>query len=171
MQKWTQTDTGLLRPAKFLTIIFVLIRLFQSNSEAATTGAITLSGVVPASTAVVVTPVAPYNNLTLSTLQTNLLVATVNEQNNTTLGYNLTLSSANAGKLKNGVVGQITYTARYNSVAVTLAVAPVNITTQGSQIAVVNVNKNFDISYAATPTASSMAGTYTDTLTFTIIAN
>lgn len=149
----------------------MLIKLSPSISEAAVTGTITLAGIVPASTAIIVTPVAPYNNLVLSTAQTNLLVATVNEQNNTTLGYSVTLSSTNAGKLKNGTLGQITYTARYNSTSVTLSVAPIVVTTQGAQSAVVNVIKNFDVSYAATPAISTMAGTYSDTLTFTIIAN
>lgn len=140
-------------------------------AEAATTGTVTISGVIPASTSILVTSQAPYNSLVLSSAQTNLVLAVVNEQNNTPLGYNVTLASANAGKLKNGAIGQIVYTARYNGVAATLSVAPVNVTTQGAQLSIVNINKNFDITYAATPTASVMAGTYSDTLTFTIIAN
>lgn len=140
-------------------------------SYAALTGSITISGSISAATAIVVSTVAGYNSLDLTTTATDQNVATVREINNTAAGYSVTLTSANAGKLKNGSLGQVTYTAKYNGSAVTLAASPQTVTTQGSQSAVVNVVKNFAISYTGTAAQDLMVGTYSDTLTFTIAAN
>lgn len=159
--KHTRTRTALLVATLFIS----------SQAFAALTGSITIQGTVAAATAIVVNAQTGYNSLNLHANQTNLVVATVDESNNTTLGYAVTLSSANAGKLKNGGLGEVTYTARYNSAAVSLTVTPVTITSQGAQTSVVNISKNFDISYTGIPAVNLMAGAYSDTLTFTIAAN
>lgn len=139
--------------------------------HAALTGSITLQGSVGAATAIVVTPQNNYNALDLATTVSNLNVANVREINNTAAGYKVTLVSANAGKLKNGTLGQVSYTAKYNGNAVTLSASPQQITNQGPQTGVVNVVKAFTINYTGTPAADLMVGTYSDTLTFTIAAN
>lgn len=150
---------------------YLLFLFFATSALAATSGLITIQGVVPKVVAVTVTGVAPFNALDLTTTQTNLPVANINEQSNDTNGYTVTASSANAGQLKNGAVGSIAYTARYNAVSFALTVTPVAITTVAISAAVVNVTKSLTISYTGTPSASNMSGTYSDTLTFTIAAN
>ena len=140
-------------------------------AQAATVGAIILQGVVPKVVSIAVVGVSPYNTLDLTTTQVNLPVANATEQSNDLSGYTVTLSSANAGSLKNGALGSIAYTAKYNAVTVTLSATPVTITNVASQVAVVNTTKPFTISYTGVPYVSILSGTYSDTLTFTISAN
>jgi hypothetical protein len=170
MQKLTQTDTLLLRLTKFLTIIFVLIRLLPSASEAASTGTLTLQGVVPNVTSITVTPVSGYNTLDFSVTQTNLVVAQVTEENNTSVGYAVTVSSLNGGALKNGS-SSIPYTARYGGSGFSLTALGTQVTNVSSQASVVSTAKNLDISYTGAPHSQRVSGTYSDTLTFTIQGN
>ncbi len=142
-----------------------------SSSFAALVGSIVLQGIVPATTAITVVGVSPFNSLDLTTTQANLNIASITEQNNTALGYTVKLTSANSGLLKNGTLGQIAYTAKYNAVSVVLSTTPVTVTNQGPQLTPVNVNKSMSISYTGVPSASLMQGNYTDTLTFTIASN
>ncbi len=151
------------------TLITVMI--ISTNALAATVGSITLSGNIPGATAIVVVAEAGYDSLDLSTTQTNTKIATVREINNTAAGYAVTLASTNSGALKNGSVGSITYSATYNDVSVTLSSTPVTVTSQGAQSSIINVTKDLDISYKGVNTEDYMAGTYSDTLTFTISAN
>lgn len=149
-------------------LIFTMI---SSNAFAALSGSITLTGHVNSATSITVTPQNNYNALDLTVNTTDLVVAAVREKNNTAAGYTVTLASANSGKLKNGAVGEVTYSGKYNGSAVTLSSTPQNVTTQGAQTGIVNVVKNFSITYTGTPEADLMVGDYTDTLTFTIAAN
>lgn len=147
------------------------VTLSSSLASAQTTGTITLSGSVPAATAIVVTGVGTFNNLDLTTTQSNLQVANVREINNTPNGYTVRMTSANGGLLKNGSIGSLTYTARYNGVAANLNTSPVTVTNASASTSVVNVLKPLTISYTGVSADSLMAGTYSDTLTFTITAN
>lgn len=149
----------------------VLGLVCTASAHAVLTGSVTIQGAVGAATAIVVTPQNNYNSLDLATTVSDLTVANVREINNTAAGYTVTLTSANSGQLKNGSLGQIAYTAKYNTAAVTLSSTPQVITTQGAQTGVVNVLKAFAISYTGTPAQDLMVGTYSDTLTFTIAAN
>ncbi len=150
-------------------IAFVL--LISSVCYGATNGAVIIQGIVPKVVSITVAGVAPFNALDLTTTVANLPVANVTEDSNDLAGYTVTLSSANAGSLKNGAAGSMAYTARYNAVVVALTVAPVAITTVASQAAVVNTVKSFTISYTGIPSVSMLSGTYSDALTFTIAAN
>lgn len=150
--------------------MIAVMSLLSPGVFAATTGSVTLSGTVAASTAIVVTGQNNFNNLDLSTSTTDLTVATVREINNTSNGYTVTMTSQNAGQLKNGAVGQVAYTAKYNGTAATLSAIPQTVTTAGPSGTVVNVLKNFQITYTGQPAGSLMQGTYSDTLTFTITA-
>lgn len=139
-------------------------------SNAATTGSITISGVVPKVVSITVTSVAGFNTLDLTSTQTALTVANVQEQSNDSLGYSVTIASANAGKLVNGS-NNIAYAAKYNNVSFTLSTTPVTVTTQRAQTVVVNTTKPLTIAYTGVPSANMMSGTYSDTLTFTVSAN
>lgn len=154
-----------------LLLLLPFVFLLYSYAHSATTGSITISGTVPSATAIVVTPSLGYNNLNLTTTVSDLVVCQVREINNTVNGFNVTLSSANSGQLKNGTLGQKAYTAKYNGSSVTLTASPVNITTQGSQTGIVNQLKDFSISYTGSPSEDYMQGTYSDILTFTIQSN
>lgn len=147
-------------------LLFLLFTL--STAHAATSGTLTLSGTIATVVSVAITPQVGYNALNLAANATNQVVASVNESSNNPLGYKVKLSSANAGKLVNGS-NQFTYTARYDSVAVTLSTTPQVVTNVASQSSTVSVNKNVDVSF--TGSSSLMAGTYTDTLTVAIEAN
>lgn len=136
----------------------------------ATTGSITISGAVPGATAIVVNSQAGYNNLDLSASPVDLQVASVREINNTANGYSVTLTSTNSGQLKNGSNG-ISYTAKYNNVSVTLSSTPSVVSTGAPSNTIVNVVKPFTISYTGAASETMLAGTYSDTLTFTISAN
>lgn len=148
-----------------------LVFFSATTALTATTGAITLAGTVPRATAIVVTGSGDYNALDLETTTTDLTVASVREINNTAAGYAVTLTSTNGGKLKNGTVGEITYTAKYDSASVTLSTSAETITTGAASSSVVNVTKAFSISYTGADSSERMEGTYSDDLTFTISAN
>lgn len=150
---------------------YILLFLIPSLSFAATNGSIFLSGYIPKVVSVVVTPVVGYNNLDFTTTATNLVVANITEQSNVTTGYTVTCSSSNAGLFKNGLVDSIPYTAKYNGTSFSLSSTPVVISNNGSTNSVVNVTKPLTINYTGVSHADKMDGTYSDTLTFTIIAN
>ena len=154
-----------------LTPIALVTVLISIGAQAATTGSITISGTVPAATAIVVTPVAGYNALDLATTAVDQQVATVREINNTANGYTVTLASANSGSLVNGVIGSVGYSAKYDGGSVTLSNTPQTVTNAGPSSSVVNVLKSFDVSFTGTAPEDLMQGTYSDTLTFTIQAN
>ena len=151
-------------------LLIVVSTTAAASAFAATTGGITLQGTIAPATAITVTGTAPYNSLDLNTTQTNLLVANVREVNNTSTGYTVKLSSANNGLLANGAADSIAYTATYNDSAVSLTSTPVAVTQSAPQNVVVNTQKPFKISYTGVTDDSKMAGSYTDTLTFTISA-
>lgn len=154
-----------------ILIVAGMFGLLVNQSLAATTGNITISGVVSAATAIVVNSVAGYNSLDLSTTASDQAVANVREINNTTNGYTVTLTSQNSGLLKNGTLGSVSYSAKYNGSSVSLSSTPVTITNGAASNSVVNVVKSFQISYTGTAASNLMVGTYSDTLTFTIAAN
>lgn len=154
--------------AKKFTLPLLAVSLASASALAASSGQITLQGNVAQATNIVVTGQGNYNALDLTTSASDLLVAKVREINNTSAGYTVKLTSTNAGKFKNGVLGQVAYTAKYNGSNVTLSATPQIITTQGTQSGVINVLKEFKISYTGQAAENLMAGTYSDTLTFTI---
>lgn len=157
---------------KKLSLMLSLVSILAAGqAQAALTGNVTIQGTVAAATAITVTSVTGYNSLDLSSSQTNLLVANIREVNNTAAGYSVTLTSSNAGSLKNGSIGSLAYTATYDDVAVTLSSTPQTVTTGGASTAVVNTVKPFKISYTGTAAENLMQGSYSDTLTFTIAAN
>lgn len=144
-------------------MLLSLLLLFSSPTLAAQTGQVQISGVIPQQVSIVVTPIAG-TTLDLTAPGTNIPVATVREVSNASGGYTVTLTSQSGGKL-----GSLTYTARYDGATVTLATSAQNVTTQGVQTLPVNLLKTLDVSHPAG--TSLLAGTYQDTLTFTISAN
>jgi hypothetical protein len=148
-----------------------LLTLTASASFAASTGTLLLQGVVPERISLSVTPQAIASTLDLTTSQTDLVVASVNEQSNSNSGYKVTISSANLSKLKRaGGADVLAYTMKYNGSAVALTSAA-GTTLTNAAAAAVNVNKGVSISYSGAAAELMIEGTYADTVTFTIAAN
>jgi hypothetical protein len=149
-----------------------LLALAAAPARAATTGSanITIQGSIPTSVGITVVGSGSYNNLALTSAASDLQVAVVTEKSNDTAGYTVTMASANAGAFKNGALGTITYTAKYNGTAVTLSATPQTVTDTSSATALVNAAKNVSVSFAAQVPDSLVAGAYSDQLTFAIAA-
>lgn len=143
---------------------------FSSLALAATTGSVTIQGNVAKAVSIQVTGVGTFNNLDLTQNATDLQVASVVEKSNVQAGYTVTLASSNAGLLKNGALGSLAYTAKYNGTSVTLSATPQTVTNAGTSTVLVNATKPMTVSYAGQNAETLMSGTYSDTLTFTIAA-
>lgn len=152
----------------FLASAFLAL---STSSFAATTGTLLLQGTVVQKISLAITPQAIASTLDLSTTQTDLAVASVNEQSNSKTGYKLTIASANLSKLKRTDGSDVfSYTMKYNGSAVALtSVAGTTITNASAASA--NVNKSVTISYTGIAPELMVEGTYADTVTFTIAAN
>ena len=155
----------------FLILIMALVGM---SLFAATTGTLTLTGIVAASTNITVTPQTGYNTLDLNTTQTNFLVAVVNEQSNDHLGYTVAVASfnlANAGTqpfFKDIASGNtLNYSLQYKGIAVVFAGGTATVTDVNANTAAIGVNNNLNVSYTGSD-ALSASNSYADTLTFTI---
>lgn len=134
---------------------------------ALTTGTITLTGVVAEAIDIAIVTDANASSLDLAVDTTNLIVATITEKSNVNAGYSVTLSSANSVVLQ-GSTTSLAYTLEYDNVAINFVGADATIT---DSVLITNssgVSKNLTISY--TGDAGLPADTYSDILTFTIIA-
>jgi hypothetical protein len=151
---------------------FILISsmVLSTTTFAATSGTLLLQGVVAQKLSIAVTPAAAASALDLSTSQTNLTVASVNEKSNSKTGYKVTITSANAGNLKRTDGADVfAYSMKYGGSAVSLS--GVGTTFSQASAASVNVNKDISISYTGVAAESMVEGTYADTLTLNIAAN
>jgi hypothetical protein len=171
----SKLSAGVVIIASMALIMGTALWLSGHEAQAATSGQIVISGTVAANTAILVTPMTGYNTLNLAAGGTNVQVATVRETNNTRQGYTVTLTSANAGHLKNiqssTTVGDVAYTARYNGSPATLSSSGATVTTQATQNGVVSLDKILDVSFAADASGQLVSGSYTDTLTLVIAGN
>lgn len=156
---------------KKLLIATSLLTL-TTTSFAATSGTLLLQGIVAKKVNIVVTPTAVASALVLETSQTDLKVATANEQSNSSTGYKVTVSSANLGKLKRTDGSEVfSYTLKYGGSAVGLSTAAGSVVTNSSSASVVNANKDMSISYTGVAAETMVEGTYADTLTVNIASN
>ena len=146
--------------------------LLTSSSFAATTGTLLLKGNVPVALSITVNANTGVNDaLDLSTSQTDLTVATVNEKSNSITGYKITIQSQNSSVLKNGTLDSLAYTLKYDGQAVDLSSGNAVEAKNSATAAVINTSSDVQISYTGKPAAEMVQGDYTDTLTFTISAN
>lgn len=132
-----------------------------------------IGGVIPVYTALEGKCIDGCKELSLTSGVTDKTVMQVSEHNNSILGYTVKMYSSNSGKLKNQFVGSalIPYTAKYNGVPVALSSAGTTVTNQGPQTTAINLTKDLKISVAAQPASTTLAGYYSDTVTFEISAN
>ena len=152
-------------------LITSALSVFTLTSFAATQGTLLLQGTISQVLSLSVQAEAGVNNaLDLTNTESDLKVAEVTEQTNSNTGYKILVKTANAGKLKNGSLGQVSYTMKYDGSAVALA----STDTQAKSVAtggVYNNTSDVEISYTGQSAASLTQGTYSDTVTFTIQAN
>lgn len=153
---------------KIVGILIVLAALFiAAPAFALTTGTLNLQGTVGNNVAIVVTTYAAAGTLDLNTTTTDLAIGSVNEKSNVV--YTVTVASGNNGFLHDTVsLDNLAYTLSYNGGAYfTPTTGGVTITGPSAAAAVgAGVDKEVEIAFTAD--AGIDAGTYTDTLTFTI---
>lgn len=154
----------------FKGITVLAIASVSASVFAATSGTLILKGTVPALLSISVTPEALASTLPLDTTQVDSKVATVNEVSNSNTGYQVSISSANQGKLVHETVGtsSINYSLKYDGSSVNLSTGEdFTYATAAS----VNANKDLDISYTGVSHGNLIQGDYADTVTLTISAN
>jgi hypothetical protein len=160
-------------PREWILLLFLALFLAGGAAQAASSGTLVISGTVPLVNDLVITPVAGVNtSLNITGGASNLTVANVAETSNNGTGYTVTLSSANAGQLSlsSDATKNTTYQVSYNSGAyATPTVAAATVKTISSLSALTTNTSSVRVNVTAFATAP--AGTYSDTLTFAIVAN
>jgi hypothetical protein len=137
--------------------------------HAATSGTLNLTGTVDEVVSIEVTAESVASNLDLESDQTDLKVATVEENSNSSTGYTVSIDSANSGTLvRTGGSETFSYSMEYDGDTVDLTSTD---TFSNSSAASVSVNKDVTISYTGEDASSMVAGDYEDTVTFSIAAN
>lgn len=148
---------------------------------AATTGAVTPKGTVPAILEVSVTPTVGFDNLDLTVAAVDLEIAQVNERTNNKGGYTVTVDSTNgvADSLASGRfisstdpvsnTDTLDYTLKYGGTTATLANGSGTVTDATGKTTGTGVTNSVQISYDGSGSFLT-ADSYEDTLTFTIAA-
>jgi len=106
--------------------------------------------------------------------ETARLIATVDEESNNAAGYDITMESLNTGNLQhsNGT-SNVAYTIQYDGGAATAPGAPgaaVTVKSSGTLTGLTTATSNVSITFTAPAAAAAIAGTYTDTLIFNMVA-
>jgi len=146
--------------------------LLASISNAATSVDLPLSGTVTAiyDLQIAVKPEAAALNIVAG--ETALSVATVSEKSNALNGYKIMARSANGSELRNttDATKKTTYTINYDGAGpITLTTSDASIKSVPSLPGLTTVSS--DVKVTVAPYGTAPAGTYTDTVTFTILAN
>jgi len=156
---------------------------FVGGASVSLAADVILSGSVAAITTVTVGSTAPLGSTLGTAGLTDFEVATATEKNNVTAGYKITVSSANAAaaasgsrdvcKLINAVNSgtPIIYHMKYGGVDVELVATTGAFTID--RTTTVNTPTGVDKILAVSTSAatSSLAGTYTDTITLSVVAD
>ena len=153
-------------------LIFLVGILVSATGSTDTSQSMILMGIVPAIQSIFVAPEEDAADLNLSSGSVfGLRAAAITEISNRAGGYIVTVASANGGIL-DGILTDdfLAYSLTYNGVAVgSLASAtPVTITDTSVKTTVQGITKMLEINYS--PGEDLHGDTYTDTLTFEIIA-
>lgn len=154
------------------TLLFVAMGLLASSTFAAGSGDLLLSGTVVSVNDLVITPDANATNLDILNGEINKTVASVAETSNNLLGYKIMMKSANASKLVHSVdpTKSTDYTITYDgSSAVTLTTSDQEVKNVSSLAGLTTNTSSVAADVSAFPTAP--AGTYSDTVTISIVAN
>lgn len=147
----------------------IWILLITQFAQAASSGTLALSGTVAPNNSLVVTPNGT-NNTTLTVVAgvTNLNVAAVVETSNDGNGYKITAASATGGFLQLSATSKTAYTFGYGgAAAITLTNAAQTVKTSGVLTQQTTATSQVVVNVTALPNA--LAGTYSDTVTISIV--
>lgn len=135
----------------------------------ATTADLILKGVVAPVLKISIAHESVASNLDLSTQASNVKVATLTEKSNYASGYKIKAKSTNGGKLVNvsDVNSFVSYNLSYNGSNISLQTSPTQIYSTSNLRG--TYTKDLKISY--NQPSSLSAGSYEDTVQFTIEAN
>ncbi len=155
------------------SLVVALVMLSQSVF-ALSTGTLVISGNVTPVNDILITPNSNATSLAIVAGETNKLVASVAESSNNLTGYKIYMKSASGSKLVHGVdlTKSTPYTVSYNG-ATAVSLTPANVDQQVKNISSLSQlttnNSNVNVNVTAYPLAP--AGTYSDTITISIVAN
>ena len=129
-----------------------------------------LQGTVAPVLSVTVTPVASvHDDLDLSASPTDLKVASVLEESNSINGYKIFAKSTTGGTLANGALDSIAYTIGYGGGAhVSLTTADQEVKDSGTG-GLISATSDVDVAYTGKAATALVAGTYSDTVTISIV--
>lgn len=149
---------------KFLTVMMISTFTF-----AGTTATLNLRGTVGQVVDISLVAESDAQSLDLSSTTSDKKVATVTEQSNSNVGYSVTVSSDNSGKLVHSNGDTFDYVLKYGGVDAELSSGGKTFSRSTSGL----VSDNFDatVSYTGKSAATMVSGQYDDVVTFTISAN
>lgn len=149
----------------------ILLAFLSNTAFTAESGNLLIRGPIERRISLVVTPEAIASALDLTTTQSDLKVATLNERSNSKTGYIVSVTSANLGKLKMIDGAEVfSYTMKLDGAPIGLTTSTGSIFTRAVTATPVNVNRNVTISYTGKAIENMTEGTYSDTVTFNIAA-
>jgi len=134
-----------------------------------------LAGEIEVITSLFVNPeIGTTDTLDIAGGETARLIATVDEESNNAAGYDITMESVNTGNLthSNGTA-VVPYTIAYDGAAAIAPGAPgagVVVKSSGTLTGLTTANSDVEITFTAPAAASAIAGTYTDTVIFNMVA-
>lgn len=153
-------------------VVFALSSVCFAQSSTAT---LTISGKVDPVNTITIASQAGYNALDLVNGASGKVVGIATETSNSKLGYNVTLTSANAGissqaflKGSTGNSDTVNYSITYGGSTVTLASGSAVVTTATSRTGSTGATKDIAVTFAGGWLA---ADTYSDTITLSIASN
>lgn len=151
------------------TSLALTIAALSFGANAATTAELILKGLVAPILEISIAPETVASNLDLSQAASAVKVGTLTEKSNYAQGYKVKAKSTNASKLVNtsDVTSNVPYSLTYNGSAITLTNSLTQIYTTS------NLKGTFikDIKISYNPPVNLSAGSYEDTVQFTLEAN
>lgn len=149
-------------------LMALLISLsFSLSGNAGTSATLVLSGIMPNLLNISVLGVNGNDALDLTTSQTDLVVGQVTATSNAAAGYKVYVRSQNGSKLLNSEGTPFAYSSKFNGQALALSSTD---TLAFSSIAG-SKGGNYDFAISYTSDSSLQAGTYSDSVVFTIQPN
>ena len=142
-----------------------------------------LSGDVAAITTVTVGTITGLGSTLGTAGLSDLIVATATEKNNVTAGYKVTVSSANAAAATSGSMDvsklictahpatPIAYTMKYGGTSVALGATTGSFTIDRTTSVNTPDGVDKDLTVSTSAATSALAGTYTDTITLSVVAD
>ena len=150
-----------------------IVGLLASTAMAASSGTLDISGTVSPVNEIVINPnLANKDSLNILGGETAKNVASVDETSNNLNGYQIFMKSLNGGKLQHNInpTYSTAYTVSYaGGASVSLTTADQSVRNSGPLVGLTTVTSQLTVDVTAYPTAP--AGTYSDTITISIVAN